>query len=93
VYCQAAAAAQAGGVVIAILRAEGGSFYRPGNPHSGLHVLVTSNNRQPRAFRNPIKALEVIREIGLQNGRFSREASRPMKPNSIATADRIGRRP
>jgi len=40
-------------------------------------VLVTSNNRRPRAFRNPVKALEVIRELGLQTGRFSLEAWLP----------------
>jgi len=44
---------------------------------AGTAVLVTSNNRRPRAFRNPVKALEVIRELGLQNGRFSLEAWRP----------------
>jgi hypothetical protein len=40
-------------------------------------VLVTSNNRGTRAFRNPLKALEVIREPGPQTGRCSLEARRP----------------
>lgn len=75
---QATAAAKAGGVVNAILRADGGQFFIELETRSaGTAVLVTSNNRRPRAFRNPIKALEVIRELGLRNGRFSLEAWRP----------------
>jgi len=75
---QATAAAHAGGVLSAILKAEGGSFYVELETHTaGVAVLVTSNNRRPRAFRNPVKALEVIRELGLQTGRFSLEAWRP----------------
>lgn len=75
---QAAAAAHAGGVVSAVLKAEGGSFYVELETRTaGVAMLVTSNNRRPRAFRNPVKALEVIRELGLQSGRFSLEAWRP----------------
>ena len=75
---QATAAAQAGGVLNAILRAEGGQFYVELETRTaGTAVLVTSNNRRPRAFRNPVKALEVIRDLGLQSGRFSLEAWRP----------------
>ena len=75
---QATAAAQAGGVLAAILRADGGQFFIELETRTaGVAILVTSNNRRPRAFRNPIKALEVIRELGLQNGRFSLEAWRP----------------
>jgi hypothetical protein len=72
---QATAAAHAGGVLSAILKAEGGSFYlKLETRTAGTAVLVTSNNRRPRAFRNPVKALEVIRELGLQTCRFSLEA-------------------
>lgn len=75
---QATAAAHAGGVLSAILKAEGGSFYVELETRTaGTAVLVTSNNRRPRAFRNPVKALEVIRDLGLQTGRFSLEAWRP----------------
>jgi hypothetical protein len=75
---QATAAAQAGGVLSAILKGEGGAFYVELETRTaGTAVLVTSNNRRPRAFRNPVKALEVIRELGLQTGRFSLEAWRP----------------
>ncbi|MEZ2354615.1 hypothetical protein [Caballeronia sp. RCC_10] len=75
---QATAAAQAGGVLNAMLRADGGQFFIELETRTaGTAVLVTSNNRRPRAFRNPIKALEVIRELGLENGRFSLEAWRP----------------
>jgi hypothetical protein len=75
---QATAAAHSGGVLSAILKADGGSFYVELETRTaGVAVLVTSNNRRPRAFRNPVKALEVIRELGLQTGRFSLEAWRP----------------
>jgi hypothetical protein len=77
---QATAAAQAGGVLCAILRAEGGAFHVELETRmAGVAVLVTSNHRRPRAFRNPARALEVIRELGLQTGRFSLEAWRPDK--------------
>jgi len=80
---QATAAAHAGGVLSAILKAEGGSFFVELETRTaGVAVLVTSNNRRPRAFRNPIKALEVIRELGLQTGRFSLEAWRPGEADS-----------
>ncbi len=75
---QATAAAHAGGVLSAILKAQGGSFYVELETRAaGTAVLVTSNNRRSRAFRNPAKALEVIRELGLQTGKFSLEAWRP----------------
>jgi hypothetical protein len=75
---QATAAAEAGGVLNAVLRADGAQFFIELETRTaGTAVLVTSNNRRPRAFRNPIKALEVIRDLGVQNGRFSLEAWRP----------------
>jgi hypothetical protein len=75
---QATAAAQAGGVRSAILKAEGDTFYVELETRAaGRAVLVTSNSRRPRAFRNPVRALEVIRELGLHAGRFSLEAWRP----------------
>lgn len=75
---QATAAAQAGGLLSANLRADGDHFLiefetRAGGPA----VLATSNRRRPRAFRNPLRALEVIRALGLQTGRFSLEGWRP----------------
>lgn len=74
----ATTAAQAGCVLSVILKTEGGAFYVELETRSaGTVVLVTSNNRRLRAFRNPVKALEVIRELGLQTGRFSLEAWRP----------------
>jgi hypothetical protein len=75
---QAAAAALAGGVLSANLKADGDAFYVELETRTaGTAMLVTSNNRRPRAFRNPAKALEVIRELGLQSGRFSLEAWQP----------------
>ncbi|RKP49359.1 hypothetical protein [Trinickia fusca] len=80
---QARAAAHAGGVLSAILRADHGSFYVELETRAaGTAMLVTSNDRRPRVFRNPAKALEVILELGLYNGRFSLEAWRPDETES-----------
>ncbi|MFM0308371.1 hypothetical protein P0D71_11320 [Paraburkholderia sp. RL17-383-BIF-A] len=45
----------------------------PGRRRRADHV----EQSRPRAFRSPVKALEIIRELGLQTGRFSLEAWRP----------------
>jgi hypothetical protein len=91
---QAAAAAQSSGVLNAILRADGGQFCVELEIRTaGIAVLVTSNNRLTRAFRNPVKALEVIRDLGLQTGRFSLEAWRPTKLSSSGRAARIAPKP
>jgi len=75
---QATAAAQAGGILSAILRAEGGHFLIEFETRTaGPATLVTSNARRPRCFRNPLKALEMIRTLGVQSGRFSLEEWRP----------------
>ncbi|WP_240162929.1 hypothetical protein [Paraburkholderia sp. Cy-641] len=66
---QATAAAQPGGVLSPILKAEGGAFTSNWKTRTaGVAVLVTSNNRRPRAFRPPAKTLEVIRGLGLPTG-------------------------
>lgn len=85
---QAVAAVHAGGVLSAVLKAEGAAFYvELETRNAGMAALVTSNKRQPRAFRNPLKALEVIHELGLQSGRFVLEAWRPDE----AAIERSGR--
>ena len=38
-------------------------------PVGWLHIRSRRRNRRSRAFLNPIKALQVIRALGLQNGR------------------------
>jgi len=71
---QARAAVEAGGVLSAILRADKGAFYiELETRESGVAELVTSNGRERRAFRDPGKALEVVRELGVATGRFALE--------------------
>jgi len=75
---QAAAAIQSGGVVSAVLQGRGGSFYIEFETRTGLAELVTTNAPQkPRAFKNPLKALALVRELGLATGRFNIEGWRP----------------
>jgi hypothetical protein len=75
---QAAAAIRSGGVLSAILQGRGGSFYIEFETRTGPAELVTTNAPQkPRAFKNPLKALALVRELGLETGRFNIEGWRP----------------
>jgi hypothetical protein len=75
---QVAAAIQSGGVISANLQGRGGSFYIEFETRTGFAELVTTNAPQkPRAFKNPLKALALVRELGLATGRFNIEGWRP----------------
>jgi hypothetical protein len=77
---EAAAAVKAGGILSAILKAQGGAFYVELETRSaGVASLVKTKDRTPRAFANPVKAFEVIRELGLSAGRFALEQWRPQE--------------
>ena len=72
--CEAAAAVKAGGILSAILKAQGGAFYVELETRSaGVASLVKTKDRTPRAFANPVKAFEVIRELGEAIDRFPEE--------------------
>jgi hypothetical protein len=78
---QATAAVNSGGVVSAVLRADGSSFYIEFETRErGAAELVTSNGRQRRAFRDPAQALKVLRELGLSEGRFALAEWNPDAP-------------
>jgi hypothetical protein len=75
---QAKVAVLSGGIESAMLRADGAAFFvELETRNAGAAVLVTSNRRRPRAFRNPMKALEVIMRLGLEAGQFSLEGWKP----------------
>jgi hypothetical protein len=75
---EATAAARAGGILSVTLRAQGASFYiELETRQGGFATLVTSNGRKPRAFRKPDKAFVVLRDMGLDTGRFTLNGWRP----------------
>jgi hypothetical protein len=74
---QATAAVESGGVLSAVLKGKGAAFFIEFETRAGSAELVTANGRKPRAFRNPVKALELVRELGLPGGRFLLQEWRP----------------
>jgi hypothetical protein len=75
---EATAAARAGGILSVTLRGQGASFYiELETRQGGFATLVTSNGRKPRAFRKPEKAFVVLRDMGLDAGRFVLNGWRP----------------
>jgi len=86
---EARSAALSGGVLNANLKPTGSSFAIEFETRNGLAILITSVSKEVRHFANPIKAFEIIRDLGLQGGRFSvadwrpneREFNRPARPD------------
>ncbi|MFM0197797.1 hypothetical protein PQQ65_32360 [Paraburkholderia strydomiana] len=75
---EATAAARAGGIQSVTLKAQGAAFYLElETRQAGVATLVTTNGRKPRAFRRPEKAFVVVRDLGLDAGRFSLHGWRP----------------
>lgn len=74
---EARSAAQSGGVLNANLKPIGGSFAIEFETRNGAVVLITSVSKEIRRFANPIKAFEIIKNLGLDGGRFSLAQWRP----------------
>ena len=89
---QARSAASAGGVLSANLRPAGSLFALEFETRQGPATLIASVSKKARLFGNPLKAFEIIRELGLEGGRFSvaqwrpneRELDRPARPDKAA---------
>ena len=89
---QARSAASAGGVLSANLRPAGSLFALEFETRQGPATLIASVSKKARLFGNPLKAFEIIRELGLEGGRFSvaqwrpneRELDRPSRPDKAA---------
>ncbi len=90
---QARSAASAGGVLSANLRPAGSLFALEFETRQGPATLIASVSKKARLFGNPLKAFEIIRELGLEGGRFSvaqwrpneRELDRPSRPDKAAS--------
>ena len=70
-----------------------GASHPSGNRSSqGPATLIASVSKEVRRFGNPVKAFEIVRELGLEGGRFSvaqwrpdeRELDRPGRPDKSA---------
>ena len=89
---QARSAASSGGVLSANLRPAGSRFFLEFETRQGAATLIASVSKKTRLFGNPAKAFEIVRELGLEGGRFSlaqwrpdeREVDRPSRPDKSA---------
>lgn len=90
---QARSAASSGGVLSANLRPIGSMFVLEFETHQGPATLIASVSKEVRRFGNPVKAFEIVRELGLEGGRFSltqwrpdeRAIDRPSRPDKSAS--------
>ena len=74
-YCfnlqQLRATTQAGGISGVTLKAQGDAFYVVIQTRSGEQaILVTTQDKTPRRFKNPLRALAILRDIGIVQGHF-----------------------
>lgn len=92
---QLRATTQAGGVSGIMLKAQGDAFFIEIELRSGQHaILVTARGKEPRRFKNPLRALTILREIGIAHGQFDlslynpeqlNTPNKPAKPTTEAT--------
>ena len=74
---QARSAAASGGVLSANLRPMGSVFALEFETRNGVAMLIASVSKEIRRFVNPLKAFQIVRELGLEGGRFSVAQWRP----------------
>ena len=65
---QARSAAASGGVLSANLRPVGSVFTLEFETRNGSAMLIASASKEVRRFVNPIKAFQIVRELGLEGG-------------------------
>ena len=94
---QARSAAVSGGVLSANLRPMGSMFALEFETRQGPATLITSVSKEVRRFGNPVKAFEIVRDLGLEGGHYSvaqwrpeeRELDRPGRPDKSAALKAI----
>lgn len=74
---QARSAAASGGVLSANLRPMGSMFALEFETRNGAAMLIASVSKDIRRFVNPLKAFQIVRELGLEGGHFSVAEWRP----------------
>lgn len=89
---QARSAVAAGGVLAANLRPDGSMFALEFETRNGPAMLIAAVSKKVRRFGNPTKAFEIVRDLGLEGGRYSvaqwlpdeRDTDRPTRPDKSA---------
>ena len=89
---QARSAASAGGILSANLLPMGSMFALEFETLNGPAMLIAAVSKQVRRFGNPVKAFEIVQNLGLEGGRFSvaqwrpneRGIDRPARPDKSA---------
>jgi hypothetical protein len=89
---QARSAASSGGVLSVNLRPMGSMFTLEFETRNGPAMLIAAVSKQVRRFGNPVKAFEIVRDLGLEGGHFSvaqwrpqeRELDRATRPDKAA---------
>ena len=69
--------AATGAVLSVTLRAQGAKFYVQAETRRGEATLITKRGKAPRGFANPIKALALLRELGILESRVETTDWRP----------------
>ncbi len=89
---QARSAASSGGVLSANLVPVGSMFALEFETRNGPAMLIAAVSKQIRCFGNPVKAFEIVRDLGLEGGHFSlaqwhpeqQKSNRPKRPDKAA---------
>lgn len=69
--------AETGALLSVTLRAQGAKFYLHAETRCGDATLITGREKTPRAFANPIKALALLRDLGIKEARVETTDWRP----------------
>jgi hypothetical protein len=81
-----------GGLLSVGVTAQGGEFFVTAQPQSGERItLATTRGKQPRAFRDPGKAIAVLHDIGARKVEVDTSAWSPgeaLAPQRPDTAER-----
>jgi hypothetical protein len=84
---QARSAALSGGILSANLLPDGSMFTLEFETRNGPATLIAAVSKKVRRFANPVKAFEIVRDLGLEGGHFSVVQWRPQERE----LDRIAR--
>ncbi len=85
---QARSAASAGGVLSANLVPMGSMFALEFETRNGPAMLIAAVSKQVRRFGNPLRAFEIMRDLGLETGRFSLTDWRPEQTEAAKRPDK-----
>ncbi|HLR29432.1 MAG TPA: hypothetical protein VK082_02520 [Paenalcaligenes sp.] len=79
---QLRATTQAGGVSGVVLKAQGDAFFIEIEMRSGDYAVLVTARKEPRRFKNPLRALAILRDIGIVNGQFDLSLYAPEQLNT-----------